>query len=439
MPCVASRPVVKVAPHPENGMNHTLFPHFFAFLLTGGLLAFPGACLDLILRDFSWSQGLFGTAMMLQGAASFMGSRFASKRSGGEAYRKWVVISLLFLAVGVVLYYFADWTILPLATALGVSEEALPLLRLLGIIVIGFGIGCNGILNNTAALVSSNPSFALNLLNMGFTAGAVVLPLFASQYLQLSGVTQGNLAWRLPPVVLVGAYAILSLHVLRSPHLSRPSQVQPHELNSQRWRFPLPVWAVCLVLFCYVGSEINLSNSLGLMSETMFGFSTNDSRVASSIFWGGLLAARLYFCFRSPPAYLYPKIMTALSGLCVLLFGSLLLRFFQGFGAALLLSRLCMLLLGLSIGGMYSLALGSLTVFFDSNHARHFANITVLSGVAGAVILPFSFGQISNTAGLNSATLFLLILLGGMCLGAALLFYASRHFAQRHAHPLAGQ
>jgi FtsH-binding integral membrane protein len=88
---------------------------------------------------------------------------------------------------------------------------------------------------------------------------------------------------------------------------------------------------------------------------------------------------------------------------------------------------------------MYSLALGSLTVFFDSNHARHFANITVLSGVAGAVILPFSFGQISNAAGLNSATLFLLILLGGMCLGAALLFYASRHFAQRHAHPLAGQ
>jgi fucose permease len=416
-------------------MNRTLFPHFFAFLLTGGLLAFPGACLDLILRDFGWSQGLFGTAMMLQGAASFMGSRFASKRSGGEAYRKWVVISLLFLGAGVVFYYFADWTILPIAAAVGVPAGAMPLLRLLGICFIGFGIGCNGILNNTAALVSGNPSFALNLLNMGFTAGAVILPLFASQYLQISGVTQGNLAWRLPPAVLVGAYALLSLHVLRSQHLSSPSQVQPHHINSPRWRLPLPVWAVCLVLFCYVGSEINLSNSLGLMSETMFGFSTNDSRVASSIFWGGLLAARLYFCFRSPPAHFYPKIMAVLSALCVVLFASLLLRFFQGFEAALLVSRACMLILGLCIGGMYSLALGSLTVFFDSNHARHFANITVLSGVAGAVILPFSFGQISNSAGLNAATLFLLVLLSGMCLGAALLFHASRRSTRRDEQP----
>ncbi|MBM3381529.1 MAG: hypothetical protein FJY29_03715 [Betaproteobacteria bacterium] len=414
-------------------MNRTLFPHFFAFLLTGGLLAFPGACLDLILRDFSWSQGLFGTAMMLQGGASFLGSRFASKRSGGDAYRKWVVLSLLFLAAGVVLYYFADWIIFPLAQAAGAPEGFTSLLRLLGICFIGFGIGCNGILNNTAALVSGNPSFALNLLNMGFTAGAVVLPLFASQYLQISGVTQGNLAWRLPPAVLVGAYAVLSFYVLRSPHLSRPAPVQSHQINSLRWRLPLPVCAACLVLFCYVGSEINLSNSLGLMSETMFGFSTNDSRVASSIFWGGLLAARLYFCFRSPPAYLYPKVMTALSALCVILFASLLLRFFQSFEDALFLSRLCTLILGLCIGGMYSLALGSLTVFFDSNHARHFANITVLSGVAGAVILPFLFGQISNAAGLNSATLFLLILLSGMALGAALLFYASRHLGSRDA------
>jgi fucose permease len=418
--------MVILTPHPEHIMNRTLFPHFFAFLLTGGLLAFPGACLDLILRDFSWSPGLFGTAMMLQGGASFVGSRFASQRSGGDHYRSWVVRSLWFLSVGVVFYYFADWTTLPLAKLMGMSDGHLTFVRLVGICLIGFGIGCNGILNNTAALVSENPSFALNLLNMGFTAGAVLLPLSASQYLQIPGLTEGSLAWRLPPAVLIAAYALLSLHVLRSPDLSQPTQVAADSESVDRWKLPLPVLATSLVLFCYVGSEINLSNSLGLMSETMFGFSSNDSRIASSIFWGGLLGARLYFCFRSPSAKIYPKIMLGLSFVCVVLFASLLLRAFAIGNSALFLSRVFILALGVCIGGMYSLSLGALTEFFDSSRSRYFANITVLSGVAGAVLLPFTFGLISNQIGLNSATVFILVLLTGMFTGAGLLFYASR-------------
>lgn len=406
-------------------MNRTLFPHFFAFLLTGGLLAFPGACLDLLLRDFAWSPGLFGTAMMLQGGASFVGSRFASHRSGGEQYRTWVVRSLWFLAVGVVLYYFFDWTLLPFLKVFNLSDEVISIFRLVGICCIGFGIGSNGILNNTAALVSQNPSFALNLLNMGFTAGAVLLPLTASQFLRLPGMTEGSFAWRLPAALLVLAYAVLSVHVLRSQHLSQPSEVQKPADKSARWKLPLPVWAVCIVLFCYVGSEINLSNSLGLMSEQMFGFSNVDSRVASSIFWTGLTGVRLYFCFRSPPASLYPRVMTVLSFLCLVLFSSLLAKFFAFGEAALWLSRLFILVLGICIGGMYSLALGSLTSFFDSAQSRHFANITVLSGVAGAVLLPFAFGQITNLAGLEPATFFLLFLLVGMFSGAALLLYSS--------------
>ncbi|NBW82796.1 hypothetical protein EBR21_13685, partial [bacterium] len=133
-------------------MNPTLFPHFLAFLLTGGLLAFPGSCLDLILRDFGWSPAIFGLAMMLQGGASFIGSRFASRRCGGEGYRVWTARSLWFLGSGVVLYYFADWTTLPVLHALGLPHTANTIVRLAGICCIGFGIGTNGIFNNAAAL-----------------------------------------------------------------------------------------------------------------------------------------------------------------------------------------------------------------------------------------------------------------------------------------------
>jgi fucose permease len=408
-------------------MNRTLFPHFFAFLLTGGLLAFPGSCLDLILRDFGWTPAVFGLAMMLQGGASFVGSRFASQRCGGESYRRWTARSLWFLGAGVVLYYFSDWTTLPLARALGMADVVMTPLRLAGICCIGFGIGTNGIFNNAAALSSESPSFALNLLNMGFTAGAVFFPLTSSLYLRIDGITDGTLAWRLPAAAFFVAYALLSAHVLRSPHLSQPPPVTRQHEHSDGKMIPLPVIASSLVLFCYVGSEINLSNSLGLMSEHLFGFTTDASRVASSFFWGGLLGARLFFTFRSPPAEQYPKIMSALAACCLFFFLALFLGWLQTGEKALFVSRAFILLLGLCIGGMYSLALGSLTVFFtDVQASRHFANMTVLSGVAGAVLLPFTFGQLSNSFGLSQATWFIVFLLAGMLSGATLLFTSLR-------------
>ncbi|NBO37697.1 hypothetical protein EBU99_03840 [bacterium] len=407
-------------------MNRTLFPHFFAFLLTGGLLAYPGSCLDLLLRDFAWSPALFGVAMMLQGGFSFIGSRFAGRRCGGESYRIWVARSLWFLGAGVVLYYFADWTTLPLLKALNAPEYVLIAARMAGICFLGFGIGTNGILNNTAALVSSHPSFGLNLLNMGFTAGAVLFPFTTSQYLRLPGLTDGTIAWRLPAVALVVTYALLSVYVLQSAHLSQPPPVHSDEHAGVQKSLPLPVLAASLVLFCYVGSEINLSNSLGLISEFMFGFSNGDARVASSIFWAGLLSARLYFCFRSPPAQSYPLVTLGLSSICLVLFGLLFARAFSDFRDALFMSRLIIFTLGACIGGMYSLALGSLTVFFDVSKSRHYANLTVLSGVAGAVLLPFTYGQLSNLIGLAHATWFIVVTLSGMFVGAALLHYGSR-------------
>lgn len=414
-------------------MSRTLFPHFFAFLLTGGLLAYPGACLDLILRDFGWSPGVFGVAMLLQGVFSFIGSKFASHRSGGEHYRIWVVRSLLLLGAGLLIYYFADWTFLPLLNVMGVSSPHASYLRLVGICCIGFGIGCNGILNNTAALVSENPSFGLNLLNMGFTAGAVLLPLSTSLYLQIPGLTAGTFAWRVPALVLIAAYALLSLHCSRSQHLAQPADIDKGSDTVSQRKLPWPVLASSLVLFCYVGSEINISNSLGLMSELLFGFSNHESRVASSIFWAGLLGARVYFCFRSPPAQSYPRVMTALSLACVFLFASLLFKVFLVAPNALLMSRALILCLGVCIGGMYSLALGALTALFDSAQARQFANTAVMSGVAGAVILPFLFGQITDLIDLSAATTFVFILISFMFGGAALLMHFSKTTPQAHS------
>lgn len=436
-PCVSSTPAVMLALRLEKRMNQTLFPHFFAFLLTGGLLAFPGSCLDLILRDFGWSPAVFGLAMMLQGGASFVGSRFANKRCGGENYRIWTARSLWFLAVGVVLYYFADWTTLPVARALGLPDAAMTIVRLVGICCIGFGIGTNGIFNNAAALSCGNPSFGLNLLNMGFTAGAVLFPLTTSQYLRFDGITQGNLAWRLPAALLVLLYGVLSAHVLRSPHLSQPPPVHDQKDVTNGQRLPLPVIAASLVLFCYVGSEINLSNSLGMLSEKLFDFSTDASRVASSFFWGGLLGARLLFTFRSPQTSAYPKIMTVLATCCLILFLSFYLGVFQNSEYSLMLSRCLILALGVCIGGMYSLTLGTLTLFFDSvQQSRHYANLTVLSGVAGALLLPFTYGQLSNSFGLATSTWFIVFLLAGMLTGAALLLFA---FSKSHALTTARQ
>jgi fucose permease len=411
-------------------MNRTLFPHFFAFLLTGGLLAFPGSCLDLLLRDFGWSPALFGFAMMLQGCASFVGSRFASKRCGGEHYRRWTFRSLWFLAVGIVLYYFCDWTTLPLARGLGMPEFTATLLRLLGICCIGFGIGTNGIFNNAAALSGPSPSFALNLLNMGFTTGAVLLPLTTSQYLRFADV-DSRLLWRTPVVFLSLFYILLSLYVLHSRHLSQPPPVKSMKESSSSKIPPLPVIAASLVLFCYVGSEINLSNNLGLLSERLFSFSADTSRVASSFFWGGLLAARIFFTFHSRSPHRYPYIMAILASLCLILFLMLFGGVVPNNEFAVMVSRLLILGLGLCIGGMYSLALGSLTLFFDSvQDSRHFANFTVLCGVAGAVLLPFAYGQLSAVFGLLPATWFIVVLLTGMLMGTLILALARRRLIE---------
>jgi len=155
--------------------------------------------------------------------------------------------------------------------------------------------------------------------------------------------------------------------------------------------------------------------------------------VASSIFWAGLLGARVYFCFRSPPAQSYPRVMTILSLACVFLFASLLFKAFLAVPNALMMSRALILCLGVCIGGMYSLSLGALTALFDSAQARQFANTAVMSGVAGAIILPFLFGQITDLINLSAATTFVFGLISLMFGGAALLMHFSKKTPQVHS------
>ena len=444
---------------------------FTSFLLCGGILSFPGVILDLLLTQWKWTPADFGYGLFVQGCFALVGTRIAasfhSKKNDPALY----LMSMLVCAVGTVLLYFS-WHLF--------EGRALSALTFAGFAFLGCGVGSASLINNGVAFSSLNVPRALNILNMAYTVGAVLVPALTA--VVVNSMPQADIGlylnpWQPVAFILCCAFFGLalfshfSLHPVsfekettnNSDHLAsnqnapktRKSQLlwarkrhtngaltqsigsNANELNFQtKLKFPTPkkeplkgtrfgiVPLICaaVVMGCYVGTEINLSNLWvplikDIVSVKLQAGIENDLnfRLASPLYWGGLFASRIFFSFVTPP----PKTLVAyivgfgLASSATLGIAMTLQTELFGFSGSIFPYYILLILScgsGLFIGASYSFTLGALTYYYSEIPAARRANAIIIQfGVLGAIAFPPAVGVVTAQSGTPGALVFVFL------------------------------
>lgn len=401
-----------------------LLPFFFSFVLSGGLIAFPGTVLNTLLDSFGFTPTLFGLALFVQGTFALLGTRFFSNASlrAGASLHALEGLALLLPLAGIGVVYLSD----PLLELL--SLPALPpAARLLGYAALGAGIGGSGILNNAFALRRGDTTRSLGFLNMAFTAGAVALPaatsaLLSQDHLFSSLAFAKEHAWRTPMVFLFCAYLTLSVWCLRHAkrHVDTQSSFFDVQNTGKEKKPPFvpffPLFAACLLMFCYVGAEVGMAITWVPFLLKEVGLTETTARLASPLYWGGLFFARLTFSLVPPPTRLLPRFL-AVFGMGVLVCLGLALAASSKTALFIPLftpqdSSLWLAVAGFSgafIGASYSFVLALLTAFYASIQASRAAFAAAQFGVAGAVLVPPALGATIDATSFSGGLVFVFL------------------------------
>jgi fucose permease len=395
-------------PNSPKGLTQAVFlarilrASLVAQLLVGCIMSFPTASMDVLLKQLHWTEGNFGTTALIQGVFGLFGNLYANRRvKKDENYGTDLRVAMGLVLTGALLLYF--WEV-PMQL---LSLQAYPKMRMIGSGFIGFGVGLLAIVNNTRALRSPSPATGLMLVAFTFTFSALLFPFLTSAHLaSLSEFTTHNWKSMLFPVL---AFVALNLFLplpktqsTEQPQSTDYPQKQTNELHAPNRN--IAPWHLGVQLFFYMGVEINLSIGLTLFGIRTVGAPNSLARFAPSALWLGILMSRLVTTIAPLSASNFTKWTWKLAlALCILLG---ILAGFQSSQTTLWLTLV--VAIGFILGPFYGFVVGQAShLWTGANIARNAATIATY-GSAGAVILPFLFGQITENYGIRIAFLFIL-------------------------------
>ena len=383
---------------PKASTTHSaLWPFALAYACNGGIVSMTGANLLAFFALTGWSPATFGTALLVQGSFAYLGIRFLCP----WMMAKWpgpvrLALSCLMQFAGLLLVYGPD---------LGGGS-----LRWAGFACVGLSVGTLSLFGSWAGLESAEPQKNLNLLNLAFTGGAVVVPLLST----LLKFTP-SLDWRSPLLILLAAHACLWSRAIaqgvRSTGESRAAHALRHAsgvgaMAKITTLHSLGLAASCFALFLYVGTEINFSNAWVGLVNTQSSLGT----WASPLFWGGLFLSRLTFSLFVPAQSKLPSWLVGFGAGTLLslgLFGGLVNLGGPELHLSLHLSLLPAFTSGFCIGSTYSFVIGAVTSLAPKGFESAYAAKTSEWGVLGAIALPPLIGLFQQKWGIEGAFWFL--------------------------------
>jgi hypothetical protein len=369
-----------------------------AQLLVGCFMSFPGASMDVLLKQFKWSEGDFGFAVLLQGLFGLLGNLYANWRVKTlQNIESELRVALALVAIGAFLAYF--WEI-PASLLFATAHNQA---RVIGYAFIGFGVGLLAIINNTRALRSENPSTALMLVAFTFTFGALFFPFITSAHLaSLSQFTTHN--WKLVLVPIL-ALTIINLFVPTSTNnsgVSKPLSTHTHTSSNSNTgaiiASKISPWNLGVQLFFYMGIEINLTLGSALLLMRSKGVADSLARFAPSALWLGILTSRLLTTLFPLPIERFRRWTWQLA----IVLAALLAANVFGPSASSIIWMSLIVITGLVLGPFYGLIVGQSAHLWHGISIAQNAAVIATFGSAGAVVLPFLFGQITENYGINT-------------------------------------
>ncbi|HKV40056.1 MAG TPA: MFS transporter [Blastocatellia bacterium] len=225
--------------------NLLLFVAFFGIFVYGLLTALPGTVLpELERHGFLPNDGKAGTFLLINAIGAVLSYAVSGPITDriGKKFTLWagsLLVAASMAGFALVVTYVA-------------ASAALLLVFICSLVL---GLGANAIVSAGHALVGdiaeSQRNAALNLLDICFGLGLVVLPLIAQGLPRNSGL--GSIFW------LLGVAALLLLILVVTPRFPKPVHPESFPMREAQELFSsLSFWLLAIALFMYVGAEVSV-------------------------------------------------------------------------------------------------------------------------------------------------------------------------------------
>jgi FHS family glucose/mannose:H+ symporter-like MFS transporter len=341
-----------------------------AFLLTGVVTTMLGPMLPFLIPHWGLTDAQAGQLFIAQFTGGFCGSLVAGQLMAKFGSRWSMVMGLALAAVGVVLLWSANH-------ALGIAA----------LFVYGSAMGITAPATNmlVAQAAPEKSAAALNLLNFSWTAGAMMgTP--AVSWLLLHKIDPSHVTYAIA-VALIAAAAVVGLRRWRDGAVTQSKAAPP----KGSWSLPLVVVLAIPIMFLYVGVENGVAGWLPTFCTRVFGEHAWLIATAQAVFWGALLAGRLFapLVLRriSPGSVITLALATALTGTVLVLVSP---------GPLVLLPGVA--LTGLGLAAVLPTTVSQVTRF-DPLAAGRFAGIMFAFAGLGGASIPSLVGFISGRSG----------------------------------------
>lgn len=368
-----------------------------AYVMIGWRALLVPSLIRSVVPEFDQSDAGMGTYFLLTALAYASGSLVGGRLIRARGARTVLPLSALLMAAGLgVQGITGTWTVFLLA----------------GVVVsVGASTADVGINALVLDLFPHARGRALNLLHVGYGAGALVAPLLLAFLVGL-GVPWQWLMTGTGAVVLLTAGA-MALTVPARPVKVR-TVLDPEALVAdvaRSRRLPRFLLVMALSITCYVAAEAGVSDWLVRYLEEL---PVALASTALTLFWGGIAAGRLVF------ARVGNRLEPQGTAAVLAVIGSAVLAL------ALLLpvtpaSPLLFGLVGLAFGPIFPLIVAAAGARMPG-HSATVTGTLIFAAVVGAVVYPPAIGFLSGAIGLQAAMLGTAVL----ALGSGLAAWAAR-------------
>lgn len=219
---------------------------------------------------------------------------------------------------------------------------------------------------------------SVSRLEVAFGSGSLLLPALASQFMKEN-------VWSYTYLVLMAYIAILFLVWTFSrfdrdiPHLLLSRKSVPlvkHRLTMRQW----PVITMCMVVFfLYTGIEVSFANFLPSLLLERHDIGKSFATLCVSLYWGTMVFGRLFAGHLAERAG-YERFMWWSALLTFLSLAGFLLQ------SSVTLSVLFVLVLGLSMSGIFAVALLLATRLISGRTEQITSLMTASAGIGGAAL-----------------------------------------------------
>ena len=345
-----------------------LYRTYFAFFVSGMMANVLGSLLPCIVEEYGLSLTFQGTAL----SVNQVGNLLALWLAGYLPYAIGRKKSTVLLGSGIVLGF------------IGLVLTHSPAVLLVCFVLIGLGRGTmSNITNVIVGENAGNKVAGLNLLHGSFAIGAFISPFLV--------VLFGSQRWSIPALIIALAMAMALLLLSRS-NLSNTKSSR----EAQGAAFPkaLSFWLNAFILFCYLCAETTFMGWLVTYFTNQGIFSSSLANAMSALLWLMILVSRLITAVVSKSVK-KERIILFL-GACMTLFTVALVNTTNS-----VLATICVLCIGLSMGGIYPTTLATME--------KRFTQSTIATGICigvatlGAVIMPNIVGYLAENVNMNVA------------------------------------